>query len=152
MRTAFALEESTSRATLQGSFHSGFLTSTPHEAMNAGHALRRSSLSQPGSALNAAGRKSCLGASAAVTVVGREEDSDDWSVETVVHAAKASTVTADASKLRHVNDIEGSEMWWVFVLEAGVALFLLVFIVWWTMFSGRKPSSSTPPKKDDTQA
>jgi len=24
-------------------------------------------------------------------------------------------------------------------LEAGTALFLLVFIVWWTMFAGRKP-------------
>lgn len=28
---------------------------------------------------------------------------------------------------------------WLLLLEAGVALFLLVFIVWWTMFSGRKP-------------
>jgi len=28
---------------------------------------------------------------------------------------------------------------WILMLEAGVALFLLVFIVWWTMFSGRKP-------------
>jgi hypothetical protein len=37
-------------------------------------------------------------------------------------------------------------MWWVLVLEAGVALFLLVFIVWWTMFSGKK---TEPPKKAD---
>lgn len=28
---------------------------------------------------------------------------------------------------------------WILLLEAGVALFLLVFIVWWTMFAGRKP-------------
>ncbi len=28
---------------------------------------------------------------------------------------------------------------WILMLEAGVALFLLVFIVWWTMFSGREP-------------
>mgnify|MGYP003432217014 CR=1 FL=1 len=28
---------------------------------------------------------------------------------------------------------------WLLILEAGVALFLLVFIVWWTMFQGRKP-------------
>ncbi len=35
---------------------------------------------------------------------------------------------------------------WLLMLEAGVALFLLVFIVWWTMFSGRKPS---PPQKKD---
>jgi hypothetical protein len=27
---------------------------------------------------------------------------------------------------------------WLFFLEAGLALGLLVFIVWWTMFSGRK--------------
>jgi len=28
---------------------------------------------------------------------------------------------------------------WMLMVEAGMALFLLVFIVWWTMFSGRKP-------------
>jgi hypothetical protein len=28
---------------------------------------------------------------------------------------------------------------WILMLEAGTALFLLVFIVWWTMFAGRKP-------------
>jgi hypothetical protein len=39
---------------------------------------------------------------------------------------------------------------WLVMLEMGVALFLLVFIVWWTMFHGRKPNlprqqqSSTP--------
>jgi hypothetical protein len=33
---------------------------------------------------------------------------------------------------------------WILLLEAGAALFLLVFIVWWTMFSGRKPE---PPRK-----
>ncbi|WP_194726733.1 hypothetical protein [Noviherbaspirillum malthae] len=43
---------------------------------------------------------------------------------------------------------------WLLVLEAGVALFLLVFIVWWTMFHGRKPEQ--PPnksvqQKDDAQ-
>jgi len=26
---------------------------------------------------------------------------------------------------------------WLLLLEAGMALLLLVFIVWWTMFSGR---------------
>ena len=34
---------------------------------------------------------------------------------------------------------------WVLGLEAGVAMFLLVFIVWWTMFHGRKPER--PVKK-----
>ena len=28
---------------------------------------------------------------------------------------------------------------WLLMLEACTALFLLVFIVWWTMFHGRKP-------------
>ena len=27
---------------------------------------------------------------------------------------------------------------WILIVEAFVALFLLVFIVWWTMFAGRK--------------
>lgn len=30
---------------------------------------------------------------------------------------------------------------WLLMLEAGVALFLLVFIVWWTMPSNKKPES-----------
>jgi cytoskeletal protein RodZ len=29
---------------------------------------------------------------------------------------------------------------WVLVMEAVFAFFLLVFIVWWTMYSGRKPN------------
>jgi hypothetical protein len=45
---------------------------------------------------------------------------------------------------------------WILMLEAGVALFLLVFIVWWTMFSGRKPEPPAPRKapadKNDTPA
>jgi cbb3-type cytochrome oxidase subunit 3 len=43
---------------------------------------------------------------------------------------------------------------WVLVLEAGTALFLLIFIVWWTMFSGKKTEESEQtkvlPVKDDT--
>jgi hypothetical protein len=35
---------------------------------------------------------------------------------------------------------------WLLLLEAGIALFLLLFIVWWTMFSGRKPDA--PPKEE----
>jgi hypothetical protein len=30
---------------------------------------------------------------------------------------------------------------WLILLEAGVAMFVLVFIVWWTMFCGRKPEA-----------
>lgn len=41
---------------------------------------------------------------------------------------------------------------WLLVVEACVALFVLVFIVWWTMFAGRKPDQhgrKPPPDKDD---
>jgi hypothetical protein len=29
---------------------------------------------------------------------------------------------------------------WILMIEAVFAFFLLVFIVWWTMYSGRKPN------------
>ncbi|MFZ6726386.1 hypothetical protein ACO0K2_12920 [Undibacterium sp. MH2W] len=35
----------------------------------------------------------------------------------------------------------------ILVLEALFALSLLIFIVWWTMFSGRKPEQSNSPKR-----
>jgi hypothetical protein len=35
---------------------------------------------------------------------------------------------------------------WLLLLEAGVALFLLIFIVWWTMFPGKKPDHSAKQK------
>ena len=44
---------------------------------------------------------------------------------------------------------------WLLVVEACVALFLLVFIVWWTMYSGRKPDQHAckpPPNDDDSKA
>ena len=38
---------------------------------------------------------------------------------------------------------------WILMLEAGVALFLLVFIVWWTMFSGRRRGElELPPAQE----
>ena len=39
---------------------------------------------------------------------------------------------------------------WVLLLEALGALALLVFIVWWTMFSGRR--GGEPPKPPDSKA
>ncbi len=36
---------------------------------------------------------------------------------------------------------------WLLIAEAGVALFLLVFIVWWTMYSGKKPTDQRPPEQ-----
>ncbi|MBC7501159.1 MAG: hypothetical protein H7315_11775 [Herminiimonas sp.] len=41
---------------------------------------------------------------------------------------------------------------WLLLLEAGLAVSLLIFIVWWTMISGKKPDHSQPrqlPPKDD---
>ena len=37
---------------------------------------------------------------------------------------------------------------WILMVEAGVAMFLLVFIVWWTMFAGRKDVGDDPAEKD----
>ena len=37
---------------------------------------------------------------------------------------------------------------WILMLEAGVALFLLVFIVWWTMFSGRPEERKRPLREE----
>lgn len=41
-------------------------------------------------------------------------------------------------------------MWWL-ILEACAAFFIFVFIVWWTMFSGRKPDRTghTETTKND---
>jgi hypothetical protein len=33
---------------------------------------------------------------------------------------------------------------WLLIVEALIALSLLVFFVWWTMFSGRRPDSRPP--------
>lgn len=34
---------------------------------------------------------------------------------------------------------------WVLMVEAFVALFLLVFIVWWTLPAKKKPAPKAPP-------
>ncbi|GAP36276.1 hypothetical protein ABXN37_14065 [Piscinibacter sakaiensis] len=38
---------------------------------------------------------------------------------------------------------------WVIVLEALGALALLIFIVWWTMFSGRRRGERVDPPADE---
>lgn len=35
---------------------------------------------------------------------------------------------------------------WLVALEACFAFFVFAFIVWWTMFSGRKPDQKPPAK------
>lgn len=39
-------------------------------------------------------------------------------------------------------------MLWL-ILEASAAFFILVFIVWWTMFCGRKSDHTPPPIEQD---
>jgi hypothetical protein len=47
---------------------------------------------------------------------------------------------------------------WVIFVEAAAAMFLFVFIVWWTMFSGKKPEApleqahDSATAQDDSQA
>ena len=41
---------------------------------------------------------------------------------------------------------------WLLLVEALVALFLFVFIVWWTMFSGRKPDRNKKPTRPDNES
>lgn len=44
---------------------------------------------------------------------------------------------------------------WLLLVEACVALFVLVFIVWWTMYAGRKPDRDVrqrPPADDETKS
>ncbi len=38
---------------------------------------------------------------------------------------------------------------WLLALEACVAFGLFIFIVWWTMFQGRKPEVPPPARKID---
>jgi hypothetical protein len=63
------------------------------------------------------------------------------------------TAAREPSKLRRVDNMRKSM--WLLLLEAGVALFLLVFIVWWTMYSGPKPTDDEldrPAAPDSTRA
>ena len=41
---------------------------------------------------------------------------------------------------------------WILMVEAGVAMFLLVFIVWWTMFAGRKDVPGDEPAQQEKDA
>jgi hypothetical protein len=66
-------------------------------------------------------------------------------------ASRAATRTREAVKLRRVESIR-TDMW-ILILEAGAALLLLVFFVWWTMFSGRGESDQAQPgagRENDT--
>jgi hypothetical protein len=51
--------------------------------------------------------------------------------------ASTRAAASEASRLPRIDNCESLVMWILF-LEAAAAFFVLVFIVWWTMFSGRK--------------
>lgn len=42
----------------------------------------------------------------------------------------------------------GQKLMWLIVLEAVAALAVLIFVVWWTMFSGRR-GGELPPELQD---
>ncbi|WP_414735682.1 hypothetical protein [Herbaspirillum chlorophenolicum] len=79
----------------------------------------------------------------------------------VVWQAASSTAaeTANAGTLRRFNtgkvarrfnNIGDEFMLWL-ILEACAAFFVLVFIVWWTMFSGRKEKSGPPAARPNAR-
>jgi lysylphosphatidylglycerol synthetase-like protein (DUF2156 family) len=41
---------------------------------------------------------------------------------------------------------------WLLLVEAGVAFFLLVFIVWWTMFQGPQPTHDEVEAREADEA
>ncbi|GJI91758.1 hypothetical protein RugamoR1_49210 [Rugamonas sp. R1(2021)] len=40
---------------------------------------------------------------------------------------------------------------WVLMIEACVAFFLLVFIVWWTMYQGKGKTKKLPPPENEQE-
>jgi len=56
---------------------------------------------------------------------------------TSIHSRETSAIREGTLRRSvYMNDVETSM--WILMVEAGVAFFLLAFIVWWTMFAGRK--------------
>lgn len=61
----------------------------------------------------------------------------------VEHAVKKATIMAEALSAGHlrpyrVDCFVNETIMWLIVLEALAALAIFVFLIWWTMFSGRK--------------
>jgi hypothetical protein len=68
----------------------------------------------------------------------------------VVQADSArATIPRERGKLRRVFNMRIGM--WLLMVEAGVALFLLVFIVWWTMYSGPKPTHHEPEQLESPE-
>jgi len=45
----------------------------------------------------------------------------------------------------------GQKLMWLIVLEAAAALAVLLFVVWWTMFAGRRGGELPPTHQDLVQ-
>ena len=142
-----------------------------HEFINEGNASRTSSRPQPGKALNVEGVINGTGSGfGGGTGTGGGTGAGGCSTFTgggmmtggaggvggvVVQAVNTKPTTpSETSKLLRVDNI-GIDMW-LLMIEAGIALFLLLFIVWWTMFSGPKHSddqqADKPPVPADDKA
>jgi hypothetical protein len=130
--------------------------------MKAGQASRRSSCCQPGKALKVvgviSGAGSGLGGGGTGAGSGIGTGLTGGGMTTggfgcgggVPHPDSAmATTPRETSKLRDVDNMRIAM--WLLMVEAGVALFLLVFIVWWTMYSGPKPTSHEPEKLEPAE-
>ena len=60
-------------------------------------------------------------------------------------ALKFPTISTHAKLKRRMLGMQGSRIMIALLLEALLALAILIFIVWWTMFSGRKGGEVSPP-------
>ena len=67
-----------------------------------------------------------------------------------VPSSSAAIMPAQASA-RRTADVFRSKWMWLFILEAFAALVLFVFIIWWTMFSGRKNGELQDESQDQSQ-
>lgn len=142
-----------------------------HEFINDGHASRNSSRSQPGKALNVEGVINGVGSGlGGGTGTGGGVGTGGGTTFTgggimmggvgcgggvVVQAVNVkATAPSETSKLRRVDNIRNDM--WLLMIEAGIALFLLLFIVWWTMYSGPKHTddqqADNPPVPADDKA
>jgi hypothetical protein len=66
---------------------------------------------------------------------------------------RPSTVVVRVLVLRKIRTLDssptqGTPPMWLLILEASGALALLIFLVWWTMFSGRKRGEPDRPDRD----
>jgi hypothetical protein len=66
-------------------------------------------------------------------------------VSTPTSSTEHSRLEDSRSRLHGWQRITENKFMWLLLLEAGIAFLLLAFIVWWTMFSGRKPDVPAAP-------